>query len=57
MAGLEGDDDEDETWTCPCGAENADNLDDADEDEEDSEPTKVSFCGKCGAARVEVVPQ
>ena len=54
MAGLEGDDEEDETWTCPCGAENDDDMGDGDDE---PEPTKVSFCAKCGAARVEVVPQ
>lgn len=56
MSGISSEADEDDTWECPsCHAENADNLDDADEDDEDSEPTKVSFCGKCGATRVEVV--
>jgi hypothetical protein len=58
MAGIGEDEEEDEAWECPsCGAENPDNLDDADPDDEDAEPTKVSFCGKCAAARVEVVQQ
>ncbi|HXB28118.1 MAG TPA: hypothetical protein VNV25_25535 [Gemmatimonadaceae bacterium] len=55
MAGIGDEDDEEETWECPgCGAENDDDMGDGDDE---TEATKVSFCAKCGAARVEVVPQ
>ena len=55
MAGLAS---EDETWTCPsCKKDNPDMLPLTEEQEEnDADPAQMSFCGGCGAARVEVVP-
>jgi hypothetical protein len=58
MAGIGAEDDESSTWEClGCHTENPVDLGDADEDDEDSEATPVLFCGKCGAARTEVVQQ
>jgi hypothetical protein len=53
MAGIGDEGDEEETWECSsCGAENDDDMGDGDDE---NEATKVSFCGKCGATRTEVV--